>query len=64
MAMIQSYLTILLLALSLGNHGFPGPEAEPIYLRINQAGYLPGDSKTCILFSRAPGQGKVPPAGG
>jgi endoglucanase len=52
--MIQSYLTILLLALSLGNHGFPGPEAEPIYLRINQAGYLPGDSKTCILFSRAP----------
>jgi len=52
--MIQSYLTIFMLAVSLGISGTPEPEAEPIHLRINQAGYLPGESKTCVLFSRAP----------
>ena len=52
--MIQSYLTILMLALSLGNSGMHEPETEPVHVRINQAGYLPGESKTCILFSRAP----------
>ena len=52
--MIQSYLTILMLAVSLGISGTPEPEAEPIHLRINQAGYIPGESKSCVVFSRAP----------
>ncbi len=31
---------------------------EPVYIRLNQLGYLPTENKTAIVFSNAPVQGK------
>ena len=52
--MIKSYLTLLILTTTLGLSGPTDRKDEPVHLRINQSGYLPGESKSCIVFSRAP----------
>jgi len=45
---------MLMLVVSMVLAGARVPETEPLHLRINQAGYLPGESKSCIVFSREP----------
>jgi len=52
--MIQSYLYILLIATAMSFPGKEIREAETVHIRINQAGYLPADSKSGLVFSKAP----------
>jgi hypothetical protein len=50
--MIKSYLYIIFMLAAISVPGTGNKDAEAIQLRINQAGYLPGDFKSGIAFSR------------
>ena len=52
--MIQSYIYILLLSSALSVPTIESKETETVHVRVNQAGYLPQDFKSGIVFSRAP----------
>ena len=52
--MIQTYIYILFFAAAMVFPGNKKPAAEPVHVRINQAGYLPEDHKSGIVFSHAP----------
>ncbi|MDH5609959.1 MAG: hypothetical protein OEY56_10805, partial [Cyclobacteriaceae bacterium] len=53
--MTTNYLFLLtaLLGLQVSLAG-AGKQNQPVYVRFNQAGYLPDDQKELILFSNQP----------